>query len=89
MYLYILMCLSVKPIVKATPVTLTCDIQGGGNIQDWKYSWFKDKDTRNPTTTTTTAELRFSADETDRGEYSCEAKRSDISAAVSLTVSGE
>ncbi len=81
------MCLSVKPIVKATPVTLTCDIQGGGNIQDWKYSWFKDGHTRNPTTTT--AELRFSADKTDIGKYSCEAKRSDISAAVSLTVSGE
>ncbi len=81
------MCLSVKPIVTATPVTLTCDIQGRENIQDWKYSWFKDKDTRNPTTTT--AELRFSADETDRGEYTCEAKRSDTSTAVSLTVSGE
>ncbi len=83
------MCLSVKPIVTATPVTLTCDIQGRENIQDWKYSWFKDGDTYYPTTTTTTAELRFSADETNRGEYTCEAKRSDISAAVSLTVSGE
>ncbi|KAI2646826.1 Fc receptor-like protein 5 [Labeo rohita] len=39
-----------KPVVKVTPdqrvfrgetVTLTCDIQGGGNIQ-WTYSWFKD-----------------------------------------------
>ncbi len=82
------MCLSVKPIVKATPVTLTCDIQGRENIQDWKYSWFKDGDTRNPKTTTT-AEYSFSADETGRGEYTCEAKRSDISAAVTLTVSGE
>ncbi len=82
------MCLSVKPIVMATPVTLTCDIQGRENIQDWKYSWFKDGDTGNPTRTTT-AELRFSADETDSGEYTCEAKRSDTSTAVTLTVSGE
>ncbi len=81
------MCLSVKPIVKATTVTLTCDIQGRGNIQDWKYSWFKDGHTYYPTTTA--AELSFSADETGRREYSCEAKRSDISTAVTLTVSGE
>ncbi len=75
--------------MKATPVTLTCDIQGG-NIQDWKYSWFKDKDTHNPyRTTTTTSELRFSTEEFGSGEYSCEAKRSDTSAAVTLTVSGE
>ncbi|XP_016333265.1 B-cell receptor CD22-like, partial [Sinocyclocheilus anshuiensis] len=47
---HLLLCLSVKPEVKVTPdqrvfrgetVTLTCDIQRGGNIQ-WTYSWFKD-----------------------------------------------
>ncbi len=74
-------------IVKATPVNLTCDIQGG-NIQ-WTYSWFKEGYTHNPFRTTTTSELRFSTEEFGSGEYSCEAKRSDTSAAVTLTESGD
>ncbi|XP_050959057.1 basement membrane-specific heparan sulfate proteoglycan core protein isoform X10 [Labeo rohita] len=90
-----------KPVVKVTPdqrvfrgetVTLTCDIQGGGNIQ-WTHSWFKDGYTHNPYITTTTAEFSFRADSvSDSGEYSCrgersDSQRSDISAAVTLTVS--
>ncbi|XP_042582653.1 Fc receptor-like protein 5 [Cyprinus carpio] len=92
-----------KPVVKVSPdervfsgetVTLTCDIQRAGNIQ-WTYRWFKDGDTHNPytTTTTTTAEFSFRADyESYSGKYSCRGERSDsqrshISAAVTLAVS--
>uniref|UniRef100_A0A8C1P064 Ig-like domain-containing protein n=1 Tax=Cyprinus carpio TaxID=7962 RepID=A0A8C1P064_CYPCA len=97
-----------KPVVKVSPdervfrgerVTLTCDIQRAGDIQ-WTYSWFKDGYTFYPhtttttTTTTTTAKISFSADKSDRAEYSCrgersDSQRSDTSAAVTLTVSGE
>ncbi len=88
-----------KPVVKVTPdqrvfrgerVTLTCDIQRAEHIQ-WRYSWFKDGDTYNPYTTT--AEYRFRADMYHSGKYSClgerYSQRSHISAAVTLTVSGE
>uniref|UniRef100_A0A673HYR4 Ig-like domain-containing protein n=1 Tax=Sinocyclocheilus rhinocerous TaxID=307959 RepID=A0A673HYR4_9TELE len=91
-----------KPVVKMTPdqrvfrgetVTLTCDIQRGGNIQ-WTYSWFKDGDPHD-TYRTTAAEFRFRAYYVSySGKYSCrgersDSQRSDISAAVTLTVSGE
>ncbi|KAF4111618.1 hypothetical protein G5714_008649 [Onychostoma macrolepis] len=89
-----------KPVVKVTPdqrvfrgetVTLTCDIQRAGDIQ-WRYSWFKDGDTRNSYRTTTTAEFSFTVYVSNSGEYSCrgersDSQRSDISAAVTLTVS--
>ncbi|XP_016388105.1 B-cell receptor CD22-like, partial [Sinocyclocheilus rhinocerous] len=85
-----------KPVVKVSPdqrvfrgetVTLTCDIQRAGNIQ-WTYSWFKDGNTLYPYRTTTTAEYSFSAYYvSDSGDYSCRGQRSDISAAVTLTVS--
>ncbi|XP_016414878.1 B-cell receptor CD22-like, partial [Sinocyclocheilus rhinocerous] len=91
-----------KPVVKVTPdqrvfrgetVTLTCDIQRGGNFQ-WTYSWFKDGDPHDTyRTTTRTAEFSFRTDVSDNsGEYSCrgersDSQRSDISAAVTLTVS--
>ncbi len=99
------MCINTErptPVVKVTPdqrvfrgetVTLTCDIQGAGHIQ-WTYSWFiKDGNTHKPYTTTT-AEYRFTAYESNSGEYSCrgersDSQRSDISDAVTLTVSGE
>ncbi len=98
------MCINTErptPVVKVTPdqrvfrgetVTLTCDIQRAENIQ-WRYSWFKDGDTHNPYRTTTTAEYSFTASVSD-GEYSCrgerlDSQRSHISAAVTLTVSGE
>ncbi|XP_051754747.1 titin-like isoform X2 [Ctenopharyngodon idella] len=83
----------VKPVVKVTPdqpvfrgerVTLTCDLQGGGNIQ-----WFKYGNPFYPYTTT--AEFSFTAEVSHSGEYSCRGERShsqtDISAAVTLTVS--
>ncbi|XDV19117.1 hypothetical protein PO909_024675, partial [Leuciscus waleckii] len=69
-------------------VTLTCVIQGGGDIQ-WRYSWFKDRDYPH---TTPTAEFSFTADVYRSGEYSCRGERSDshtvFSDAVTLTVSG-
>ncbi|XP_050957527.1 Fc receptor-like protein 5, partial [Labeo rohita] len=86
-----------KPVVKVTPdqrvfrgetVTLTCDIQGGGNIQ-WTYSWFKDGSVIRHVTERVYTITSVS----DSGEYSCrgersDSQRSDISAAVTLTVSG-
>ncbi|XP_052417757.1 B-cell receptor CD22 isoform X2 [Carassius gibelio] len=85
-----------KAVLKVTPdervfrgetVTLTCDIQGAGHIQ-WIYSWFRNGYTFYPHTTTT-AEISFKAFYS--GEYSCRghtySQRSDISAAVTLTVS--
>ncbi len=99
------MCINTeRPVVKVTPdqhvfrgeiVTLTCDIQRAEHIQ-WIYSWFiKYGDTQDTfTTTTATAEFSFTADLYRSGEYSCRGERSDsqrshISAAVTLTVSGE
>ncbi len=91
-----------KPVVKVTPdqrvfrgetVTLTCDIQRAEHIQ-WRYSWFKDGHTQYPVYRTTTAEYSFTADYVSNSKYSCRGERSDsqrshISAAVTLTVSGE
>ncbi len=98
------MCINTeRPVVKVTPdqrvfrgetVTLTCDIQRAEHIQ-WRYSWFKDGYTYNPFTTTTAAEYSFTADYVyHSGGYRCRGERSDsqrshISAAVTLTVSGE
>ncbi len=87
-----------KPVVKVTPdqrvfsgetVTLTCDIQGAGHIQ-WRYSWFKDGSVIRDVTERVYSITSVS----DRAEYSCrgersDSQRSDISAAVTLTVSGE
>ncbi|KAG1937955.1 Fc receptor-like protein [Pimephales promelas] len=86
----------VKPVVTVTPdqhvfrgetVTLTCDIQGGEDIQ--RYSWIKDGHTGYPYTTT--ADYSFTADASLRGEYSCRGERSDshtdFSDGVTLTVS--
>ncbi|KAL0151973.1 hypothetical protein M9458_052691, partial [Cirrhinus mrigala] len=76
-----------QPVFRGETVTLTCDIQGEGNKQ-WTYSWFKDGNTDEPFTKTAEAEFRPSpADMSNSGKYRCEAKRSDISAAVTLTVS--
>uniref|UniRef100_A0A8C1HAT5 Ig-like domain-containing protein n=1 Tax=Cyprinus carpio carpio TaxID=630221 RepID=A0A8C1HAT5_CYPCA len=87
---------SPKAVLKVTPdqrvfrgetVTLTCDIQGAGDIQ-WTYSWFKDgsviRDITERVYTITSV--------SDRAEYRCrgersDSQRSDISAAVTLTVS--
>ncbi len=61
----------------------------------YQYPTTTAAETRNPYRTTTTAEYSFRADYvSDGGEYSCRgersgSQRSDISAAVTLTVSGE
>ncbi|CAM4511576.1 unnamed protein product [Leuciscus chuanchicus] len=85
----------VKPVVTVKPdqrvfsgerVTLTCDIQGGGDIQ--RYSWIRDGYT---VYTTPTAEFSFTADVSLTGRYRCRGERSDsrtdFSDAVTLTVS--
>ncbi|XP_026122258.1 basement membrane-specific heparan sulfate proteoglycan core protein-like isoform X4 [Carassius auratus] len=92
---------SPKAVLKVTPdesvfsgetVTLTCDIQGAGHIQ-WRFSWFRDGNTFYPYTTTTAAEISFTAYVSSSGEYSCRGdtynpqRSSHISAAVTLTVS--
>ncbi|XP_059396154.1 neural cell adhesion molecule 1-B-like [Carassius carassius] len=90
----------VKAVLKVTPdehvfrgetVTLTCDIQGAGDTQ-WIYRWFKDGKPLN-LFTTTAAEYSFTGEVYHSAEYSCRGERSDserssdISAAVTLTVS--
>ncbi len=91
---HFLLCLSVKPVVKVTPdqrvfrgerVTLTCDIQKTADNIQWTYSWFKDGSVIRDVTKRDYSITSVS----DRAEYSCEAQRSDTTAAVSLTVSGE
>uniref|UniRef100_A0A673LUI1 Ig-like domain-containing protein n=1 Tax=Sinocyclocheilus rhinocerous TaxID=307959 RepID=A0A673LUI1_9TELE len=77
-------------VFRGETVTLTCDIQRGGNFQ-WTYSWFKDgsvirRVTERVYTITSVSD--------NSGEYSCrgersDSQRSDTSAAVTLTVSGE
>ncbi len=95
------MCINTeRPVLKVTPdqrvfrgetVTLTCVIQRAEDIQ-WMYRWFKDGGTFYPYPTT--AEFSFTASVYYSGEYRCrgersDSQRSDISAAVTLTVSGE
>ncbi len=73
-------------VFRGETVTLTCDIQGAGHIQ-WRYSWFKDGSViRN-----VTERVYSITSVSDRAEYSCrgersDSQRSDISAAVTLTV---
>ncbi len=78
-------------VFRGETVTLTCDIQRAEHIQ-WIYSWFKDGYTFYPYPRTA-AEYSFTADMYHSGKYSClgetYSQRSDISAAVTLTVSGE
>ncbi|XP_056104302.1 Fc receptor-like protein 3 [Rhinichthys klamathensis goyatoka] len=92
------MCINTgKPVVEVKPdqrvfrgerVTLTCVIQGRGDIQ-WTYSWIRDGETVYPYTTT--AEFSFTADVYYSGKYSCRGERSgshtEFSNAVTLTVS--
>ncbi|XP_053341714.1 Fc receptor-like protein 5 [Clarias gariepinus] len=87
-----------KHVYRGENVTLTCDIQGGGDTE-WTYSWYKDNNTfhserKNKVFTNSTikwATIRFIND-FDSGDYTCRGQRrdsqsSEISDAVTLTVS--
>ncbi|KAL6490982.1 hypothetical protein MHYP_G00013270 [Metynnis hypsauchen] len=76
-------------------VTLRCDIQGHTDTE-WSYSWYKDGDSKHPVhSSDVKREYSFSVVESDRGKYTCRGKRrsdsqrSEISDAVTLTVSAE
>ncbi|XP_051985493.1 sialoadhesin-like [Xyrauchen texanus] len=89
-----------KPEVRVNPdhhvfrgetVTLTCDIQTQTHTE-WRYSWIKD-DSVNPVSTERV--YRITSDKSHSGKYSCrgekirDSQRSDISDAVTLTVSAQ
>ncbi|KAM9501668.1 leukocyte immunoglobulin-like receptor subfamily A member 2 [Clarias gariepinus] len=89
-----------KHVYRGENVTLTCDIQGGGDTK-WTYSWYKNNKTflsgrKNKVFTNSTIKwptIRFIND-SDSGNYTCRGQRHDsqssvISDAVTLTVSGE
>ncbi|KAI4874837.1 hypothetical protein NFI96_018725 [Prochilodus magdalenae] len=71
-------------------VTLRCDIQAGGDTE-WTYSWYKD-DSLNPNRRTQEFPIS-SVTESNAGKYTCRGERtndlqkSEISDAVTLTVS--
>ncbi|XP_051980600.1 basement membrane-specific heparan sulfate proteoglycan core protein-like [Xyrauchen texanus] len=77
------------PVFRGETVTLTCDIQTQTHTE-WRYSWIKD-DSVNPVSTERV--YRITSDKSHSGKYSCrgekirDSQRSDISDAVTLTVS--
>ncbi|XP_053486034.1 low affinity immunoglobulin gamma Fc region receptor II-b-like [Ictalurus furcatus] len=80
-----------KHVFSGETVTLRCEIQGGGDTE-WTYSWYKKDNTLYPSRTT--QEFSFSSVRNDdSGEYTCrgrrssDSQRSEISDAVTLTVS--
>lgn len=81
-----------KQVFKGEPVTLRCDIQAGGDTE-WTYSWYKD-DSLYPNRRTQEFTIS-SVTESNAGKYTCRGERtndlqkSEISDAVTLTVSGE
>ncbi|KAI4894088.1 hypothetical protein NFI96_032960, partial [Prochilodus magdalenae] len=79
-----------KQVFKGEPVTLRCDIQAGGDTE-WTYSWYKD-DGLYPNRRTQEFPIS-SVTESNTGKYTCRGERtndlqkSEISDAVTLTVS--
>ncbi|KAI4897006.1 hypothetical protein NFI96_009093, partial [Prochilodus magdalenae] len=79
-----------KQVFKGEPVTLRCDIQAGGDTE-WTYSWYKD-DSLYPNRRTQEFTIS-SVTESNTGKYTCRGERtndlqkSEISDAVTLTVS--
>ncbi|KAI4882776.1 hypothetical protein NFI96_031435, partial [Prochilodus magdalenae] len=79
-----------KQVFKGEPVTLRCDIQAGGDTE-WTYSWYKD-DRLYPNRRTQEFPIS-SVTESNAGKYTCRGERtndlqkSEISDAVTLTVS--
>ncbi|MCJ8731182.1 hypothetical protein PDJAM_G00196480, partial [Pangasius djambal] len=86
---------SVKPdthVFIGETVTLRCDVQGGGSTQ-WSYSWFKDNIRLyeyggNSFITEQQISIR-SVGYSDSGYYTCSGQLSEISDAVTLTVSAK
>ncbi len=85
---------TVKPdqhVFRGETVTLRCDICGEGVIS-WRYSWYKDGSV---SVFSDQREHTFSPVESDAGKYFCYgaerggSRTSNISDAVTLTVSGE
>ncbi|XP_072543885.1 cell adhesion molecule CEACAM5-like [Salminus brasiliensis] len=86
--------LSIKPnnqVFRGESVTLRCDVQGG-RVTEWTYSWNRSDYTHHASNTS--QEYRISSvTEYDSGKYSCRGERrrdslrSEISNAVTLTVS--
>ncbi|XP_042573849.1 B-cell receptor CD22-like [Cyprinus carpio] len=86
---------SIKPaqhVFRGETVTLRCDIDGEG-VTSWQYSWYKDG---SGSVFSELQEHTFSSvTESDAGKYSCYgaerggSRSSNISDAVTLTVSGE
>ncbi|XP_053485595.1 carcinoembryonic antigen-related cell adhesion molecule 5-like, partial [Ictalurus furcatus] len=82
-----------KHVFSGETVTLRCEIQRGRDTE-WTYDWYKKDNTLYPYRTT--QEFSFSSVRNDdSGEYTCRGRRSsdyqrsEISDAVTLTVSGE
>ncbi|XP_053483947.1 Fc receptor-like protein 5 [Ictalurus furcatus] len=80
-----------KHVFRGETVTLRCEIQGGGDTE-WTYDWYKKDNTLYPYRTT--QEFSFSSVRNDdSGEYTCrgwrssDSQSSEISDAVTLTVS--
>ncbi|XP_067295323.1 Fc receptor-like protein 5 [Pseudorasbora parva] len=82
-----------KPVVKVEPdqpvfsgetVTLTCVTPEGGGDTQWTYRWFRDGLFIHNSTERV---HNITSHVSDSGQYSCEAKRSEFSDAVSLNVS--
>ncbi|XP_066500478.1 leukocyte immunoglobulin-like receptor subfamily A member 3 [Hoplias malabaricus] len=87
---------SIKPdvhVFKGENVTLRCDIEAGGDTE-WNYIWFKDNNelkqfSRSQEITVRSVTESNSGKYTCRGERKSDSQKSEISAAVTLTVSGE
>ncbi|KAL6490977.1 hypothetical protein MHYP_G00013220 [Metynnis hypsauchen] len=74
-------------------VTLRCDIKGH-TVTEWRFSWYKDGDSNHPVhSSDNKTGYSFSVRESDSGKYTCrgerrsDSQRSEISDAVTLTVS--
>ncbi|XP_066500357.1 basement membrane-specific heparan sulfate proteoglycan core protein-like [Hoplias malabaricus] len=87
---------SIKPdvhVFKGENVTLRCDIEAGGDTE-WNYIWFKDNNelkqfSRSQEITVRSVTESNSGKYTCRGERKSDSQKSEISDAVTLTVSGE
>ncbi|XP_049338749.1 uncharacterized protein LOC111197681 [Astyanax mexicanus] len=84
-----------EQIFSGETVTLTCDIKGHTDTE-WRYSWYKADDKDDPVYYSEGKnEYSLSVVESDSGEYTCigerrrDSQRSEISDAVTLTVSAE